>query len=208
MEEFEYVYSENLYATHQPFLEAYVRATKGDVLEFGTGDGSTGLIRMLLEGTGRSLISIEDNKEWLEKMTNKYPPTDTHKYIYLTAEEDASHWKKFLATFTPPRQISILFIDQSPWDARIWTYHALAEHSEYTIIHDVDYFPLNNKFGKITNPALPFIEPSKYDFSEHFKSYAVYFPPPPWTEVRHGPPTLVGTLHDLPIIPYCDILFN
>ena len=208
MSEFEYVYSHNVYATHQPFLEAYVRETKGDVLEFGTGDGSTGLIRMLLEGTGRSLISIEDNKDWLERMTKEYPPNDTHKYIYITPEEDFSHWKKFLATFTHARPISILFIDQFPFESRIWTYETLARHAEYTIIHDADYYPINKIFGKITNPTLPFIDPSKYDFSEHFKSYAVYFPPPPWTERHHGPPTLVGTFRDLPIIPFNDIVFN
>ena len=206
--EFDYIYSENVYATHQPFLEAYVRATSGDVLEFGTGDGSTGLLRMLLQGTGRQLISIEDNKEWLERMISEYPPDDTHKYIYISPEDGAAHWKNFLATFSHPRPISILFIDQSPWAARLWTHSALSKHAEYTIIHDVDYYPLNNLFGKITNPRLPYTDPSKYDFSEHFKSYGVYFPPAPWTEKRHGPPTLVGTLRDLPIIPYTEIQFK
>jgi hypothetical protein len=207
MDNFEYSYYENVYATHQPFLEAYVRATKGDVLEFGTGEGSTGLLRTLLKGSGRQLISIEDNKEWLDKMMAEYPPTETHTYIYLEPKENGAHWKDFLSTFSHPNQISVTFIDQAPWEARIWTYEALSHQSEYCIIHDVDYFPLNGLFGKITDANLPFSEPSKYDFSEHFVSYAMYFPPPPWTEKNHGPPTLVGTNHKMPILDWNDIEF-
>jgi hypothetical protein len=208
MDKFEYLYSENVYGTHQPFLEAYVRATSGDILEFGTGDGSTGLLRTLLEGTGRRLFSIEDNLEWYEKMKDTYPPNDTHSYIYLSPKDGGQHWKDFLSTFQPPSKLSVVFIDQAPWEARIWTYEALAPLSEYIIIHDADYFPRNNLFGKITDSNLPYSEPAKYDFSSHFKSYRLYFPPAPWSELRHGPPTLVGTLHDLPILRFREIEFH
>ena len=48
----------------------------------------------------------------------------------------------------------------------------------------------------------------------HFNSYGntpvilYVFPPPPCSEIRRAPPTLVGTNFDLPIIPYRDIEFN
>ena len=40
------------YGTHQAFLMHYVEKTSGDILEFGVGDSSTGLILELIKGTG------------------------------------------------------------------------------------------------------------------------------------------------------------
>jgi hypothetical protein len=208
MTEFEYKYLEEAYATHQPFLEAYVRSTTGDIIEFGTGDMSTGFLRMLLKGTDRQLISIEDCKEWYEKMISEYPPTETHKYIYLSPKDGNIQWDEFLATFTHPRPISVVFIDQADLRTRALTCNILKNRTEYIIMHDANHFPQNNMLGRITDPSLPYTDISKYDFSEVFKLYYMYFPPPPWSEIRRAPPTLVGTNFDLPIIPYRDIEFN
>lgn len=208
MSDFEYSYSDNVYATHQPYLEAYVRATSGDILEFGTGIGSTALIRKCIEGTKRRLISIEDNLEWYNKMITDVPPNEQHTYIYLEKKEEDVHWEEFLNSFNHPSTPSVVFIDQSPWSARLKTIDKFYPIAEYIILHDADYYPASNSFGRITDPSLPFTDESKYDFSKELAKYKLYFPPPPWHEYNHGPPTLVATSKQLPIIPWHDINYE
>lgn len=205
MQPFEYTYLENVYTTHQPFLEAYVLETSGTILEFGTGYGSTALLTHLLKDTSRVLISIEDNLSWLTQMKQLYPESERHHYIYLEPKEDGSHWQEFLASYTPPKDLSLVFVDQAPWVARLWTLKRFESLADYVIVHDVDYFPHNGIFGSITDPNLPFTEEKKYDFSDVFSSYKMYFPPAPWCERDHGPPTLVGTNLGKKILPYEDI---
>lgn len=205
--EYEYHWETNVYSTHQPFLEAYVRSTSGDILEFGIGHGSTGLLRHILSDSDRLLVSIEDNLEWFTGMQSMYPERANHRYIYLPPKEDGSHWKEFLASYTHPNKISIAFIDQSPWEARVWTLDALLDKTEYCMIHDADYFcggaGTPGMLGYITDITLPWTNESRYHFN--LDSYKLYFPPAPWTERNHGPPTLVATSKNLPLLPYSAI---
>jgi len=166
------------YATHQKFLEFYIKQTTGDIIEFGTGDGSTGFILNLIKDTGRKLVSLENNKEWYNKMLNLYPETEFHKYIFV---ED---WQTEISKLDK-NAYSIVFIDQNPWEARQWTMEHFRETAEYVIVHDVDYFPRNNMFGTL-------ISQFDFDFSDKFKKWKVYYPEHPWPGPT-GPPTLVGS---------------
>jgi hypothetical protein len=205
--EYEYNWDTNAYSTHQLFLEAYVRSTSGDVLEFGIGYGSTGLLRHILADSDRMLVSIEDNLEWFTKMQTMYPERANHHYIYLQPKEDGSHWKEFLASYTHPNKVSIAFIDQSPWEARKWTLDTLLDKTEYCMVHDADYFcggaDIPGMMGYVTDATLPWTNESRYHFN--LDTYKLYFPPPPWTERNHGPPTLVATSKKLPLLPYSAI---
>jgi hypothetical protein len=166
------------YATHQQFLEFYIKQTSGDIIEFGTGDGSTGFILNLIKGTNRKLVSLENNREWYEKMLGLYPETEFHKYIFV---ED---WKDTISKLDK-NAYSVVFIDQSPWEARCWTMDHYIDTAEYLIIHDVDYFPKNGIFGSVVSEF-------NFDFSDKFKKWKVYYPERPWPYPT-GPPTLVGT---------------
>jgi hypothetical protein len=164
--------ADSAYTSHQKYLEWYVNKTSGDIIEFGTGYGSTGFILNMIKNTNRKLLSLENDKTWLDKITSIYPPSEQHEYIYV---ED---WKKEIEKLDK-NKYQIVFIDQSPWEARVWTMNYFKDTAEYVIIHDVDYYPLNRIFGKIVGYC-------KYDFSEQFKEYKVYSP-------KSAPPTLVGT---------------
>jgi hypothetical protein len=209
--EYEYIWQSNVYGTHQPFLESYVRSTTGDVLEFGTGNGSTGLLRNILAGSGRKLVSIEDNIEWLQKMKNLYTENGQHTFVYLEPKDNGDHWKEFLKSYQHSNKVSVVFIDQAPWEARLWTLSRFLKDAEYCIIHDADYFclqsysPNDGMLGYITNASLPYTDENKYCFN--LENYKLYFPPAPWTDNRHGPPTLVTSGSGCPIIKYSDILF-
>lgn len=170
--------SNDPYATHQKYLEHYIKKTKGDIVEFGTGHGSTGFILDLIRGTDRKLLSLENDRKWYHKMVELYPPDDQHTYILV------KDWKEELLKLDKSGY-SVVFIDQSPWEARHWTMDYFLDTAEYIIIHDIDYFPKHELFGKM-------ISSFNFDFSDKFKKWSVYYPPQPWPGPT-GPPTLVGT---------------
>jgi len=164
--------------THKKFLEWYIRKTSGDIVECGTGDGSTGFILDLIKGTNRKLLSLENNYEWYNKMLIKYPETENHKYIFV------KDWDKEISNLDKDKY-DIVFIDQSPWSARVTTMNHFLNSAKYIIIHDVDYFPRNGIFGKC-------ISQFEFDFSDKFNKWKLYYPSTPWP-CSTGPPTLVGS---------------
>lgn len=170
--------SKDPYATHQKYLAHYIKKTTGDIVEFGTGHGSTGFILDLIKGTGRKLLSLENDRKWYHKMIELYPPNDDHSYIFV------KDWKEELAKLDK-NAYSIVFVDQSPWEARMWTMEYFLDTAEYILIHDVDYFPKHELFGKCLGSF-------SFDFSDKFKKWQVYYPEQPWPGPT-GPPTLVGT---------------
>lgn len=181
------------YATHQKFLKWYINKTQGDIIEFGIGHGSTGFILDLIKNTNRKLISLENNRIWFDQMQNLYPSTENHEYIFV---ED---WEKTINSLDK-NAYSIVFIDQSPWIARKWTLDYFKDTADYIILHDADYFPTNNLFGKL-------ISDFEFDFSNLFKSFFTYYPDIPWP-LSTGPPTLVGTNKNLQIYNPNDIHDN
>lgn len=166
------------YGTHKKFLEFYVNITDGDIIEFGTGYNSTGLIIECIKNTNRKLISVESNIDWLNKMQELYPPSENHSYVFV----NEYNWKNYIDSIEKT-DYSIVFIDQSPWIARKWTLDKFKNYAEYVIIHDVDYFPVNKIFGKV-------ISEFEFDFSDISNNYKVYYPPKPYP-YKTGPPTLV-----------------
>lgn len=179
------------YLTHQPFLAHYITKTSGDILELGTGFGSTPMLLKLIEGTGRKLISVDHNQEWINKMKTVCPPSENHQYIFT------SNWCGTINELAK-RKWSVVFIDQNPWEARAISLYAFKDLAEYTIVHDVDYFPKHCVFGD-------YISDFEFDFSKEFKKWQVYYPPKPFPYFT-GPPTLVGSNLDTSVVDEGDII--
>ena len=49
-----------------------VKSTRGPVIEFGCGDGSTALLHEICKESGRILVSLDDDLKWLDKSRKKY----------------------------------------------------------------------------------------------------------------------------------------
>jgi hypothetical protein len=165
------------HGTHKEFLQFYIQKTSGNILEFGTGHNSTGLIRNLIEGTNRKLVSYENNREWYNKMKEIYPENKNHQYVFIEGD-----WESAISVL-PKFDWSIVFIDQSPWDARRLTMEHFKDTAEYVLIHDVDYFNKNNIFGTV-------LPDNTLDFSDISSNWRVYYPEKPWPAPT-GPPLLV-----------------
>jgi len=189
-------YKSNEFATHQPVLWTYLNETEGPVLELGSGYGSTMLLHIYCQKMNRILYTVDDNPAWLNKFTSC--ASDMHRFVLLNKivgnHEDASHWISFLnREEIRSAQWGLVFIDQSPWEARYHSAEILKNNAQILIIHDCDYYPENNKyFGKVIQRLQPYSTEGEYDFSDMFKYSQVYFPKKPWPAPT-GPPTLAGS---------------
>lgn len=69
----------DLYGTHSEAIAYCVTRTRGPVVELGSGWYSTPLLHGLCEGLGRELITVDDDRVWLE---NFRPwATETHSLV-------------------------------------------------------------------------------------------------------------------------------
>ncbi|HLB52462.1 MAG: hypothetical protein A3E80_03080 [Chlamydiae bacterium RIFCSPHIGHO2_12_FULL_49_9] len=193
------------YNTHQPILREIVNKTKGPIIEFGCGHGSTDLLHEICKKEGRLLVTLEDNLDWFTQFSNKYEGdgynkdnSGWHKFFFVPGKnqkdnESPAHWTKFLDELELLKTVTfdVCFIDQSPWLARWETLKRMKTSTRYVIVHDCDYFPTNKIFGKTVVP-IENKKPGVFDFSDVFRSFKVYFPRQPWPGDT-GPPTLLGS---------------
>lgn len=177
----------NDYATHQPVLCEMVRRTQGPVIEFGCGFGSTPLLHELCEQSQRKLITLESNKEWLLKFEDKYA-SSTHKFIHVRDWDVILREPEIVNT-----RWDIVFVDQTPWEARHKTILRLKDTCQYVILHDCDYFPAHGIFGREISPLKGADHPGERWYGDLFKNYKEFFPLKPWPYERTGPPTLLAS---------------
>lgn len=144
------------YGTHTEFLTNVIKNTSGNIIELGCGDSSTKLIRNILNGTNRKLISVESNKEWFDKY--KHLEDENHKLFYVDASnvdtnETGQKWVDFLKNTPEIKDLDfeVCFIDQSPWTARTYTLDYFKHTCPYILIHDADYYMIYGKWGKVVN---------------------------------------------------------
>lgn len=160
----------NSYYTHQEFLENIIKKTNGNILEIGSGHGSTPFILELIKDSNRKLVSLETNPDWYKNMSDRYPTTDNH--IWEHAENYNILFEKYLY-----EKWSIVFIDSEPWESRADAIRFFYNKTEYILIHDADYLLTHN-----------LIDPNQY-----FNNVCMCYPKEPYPYVT-GPPTMVCSL--------------
>jgi hypothetical protein len=188
-------YKTNQYATHQPLLIELLKNTKGNILELGCGEGSTKLFRNFINND-RKLYSIESNREWLDKYIHL--EDNNHKLLYINASNDDNDdtgkiWTDFIDKELNDITFEIVFIDQSPWTARTHCLNYFKDKAKYIIVHDVDYYPYSNKFGRIISEYKREDGKSKadIDFSDIAKLFYTFYPPFEYYTYPAGIPTLL-----------------
>lgn len=177
------------FQTHIPVLQKVLEKIKSEniklpILELGSGLGSTSILHDFCTKNEIQLITLDNNKEWLNKMSTIYEKNNFHRYEFVF------NWELQLEEYADSH-FSLVFIDQAPWEARTISMYMFRETSEYIILHDCDYFPNNNIFGKTLKPILSSHNTGKRDYSDVLKNWKEIFP-----EIfacPSGPPTLVGS---------------
>jgi hypothetical protein len=188
-------YLNHAYYTHQPYLKEIIVNTSGNILECGCGDGSTLFIRDCIKNTNRTLVSLESDIKWLSKFV--YLQNDNHKLFYVDANnvdcnDTGKRWYDYISENLKDYNFEVVFIDSSPWLSRKYSYEYFKNKAKIIIIHDFDYFPVNNIIGKVTktnwynNKRI-----DEVDLSDEIKNYKLYYPPLEYFVGATGPPTLI-----------------
>jgi len=91
------------YATHLPLLMACVQHTRGPIIELGTGTFSTPMLHALCAETGRTLLSLESDANWLAQF--RHFATAWHRLLLVpdwSAADLSGTWDVALIDHAPP----------------------------------------------------------------------------------------------------------
>lgn len=182
------------------FLLENLDITNPVLVETGSGDNSTGLFVKELKNKNYSLYSFENHKAWHVKMARKYKNVNS-QFIYIEGKSYLDI-KKYLDKDSV-KKIDLTFIDSNPWESRTEVKNLLSNISDIVCIHDVDYFPHNNIWGKEISEIV-YKPKNKYfygklneknlgirNYDDDFKYWVEIFPVKPGYFT--GPPLLVGS---------------
>jgi hypothetical protein len=92
--------------------------TKGNVIELGSGDGSTELLRKYCNEHKRNFYSYDSNKSWCEKTGA----------TYISDWDEARIWNP----------CSLLFIDHAPGEHRKFALKRMKDKAEIIVVHDTE----------------------------------------------------------------------
>lgn len=105
---------------------ACVVATKGAILEVGTGHWSTPLLHRYCSAGGRKLVSVDSDKAWVEQFADMR--VCDHEVLHVNYDE-----------FFPKaiqKDWSVVFLDQSPGHRRSIDAIAFLPKAEFILVHD------------------------------------------------------------------------
>jgi hypothetical protein len=106
---------------HKPLLLIGLTLAEGAVIELGSGDGSTLVLRQYCEYTGRIFQSFDNNEEWCKK----------------TGAKHVSNWDDVIAEAVTIK-FGLIFIDHAPGERRYLDAIALANAADVLVLHDTE----------------------------------------------------------------------
>ena len=171
------------WGTHQAVLLDTLGRTDKPVLELGCGLWSTVQVHDALKNRGIRILTIDANKEWL------------NKYIHLKTE---LHDLRCVSDSDMPAfyalddvEWGLVFIDNSTWAARKLAIDKYKDVADYIVIHDCDaILKKDHTYGGIITPInRAKSDPGIRDYSKTFKYWIEFFIEE-W-EQRH-PPVLLA----------------
>lgn len=108
-------YTDN-YGSHLPMLLMALQQSHGDVIELGSGEFSTSLLRKYCEENNRVFYSYDSKKDWAEKTGS----------IYIENWDKADIWKT----------CGLLFVDHAPGEHRWQAIKKMANLADIVVVHD------------------------------------------------------------------------
>lgn len=143
-----------------PALGYALSASDGPVLEIGIGHFSTPFLHEYCRGSNRNLISVEDNKLWMDGFVNLKSPFHGFRVDYESLSEGIE-W-------------GVVFIDNSPGgEARAKPFDIFLSQSQFVVVHD---------FHKENSDA---INPLIDKYKPNFRLFNDYDPPTLLASINH-----------------------
>ena len=104
------------------------------IVELGIGNGSSPLMYEFCKNNPDSkVLSFESNSVWFEQIFEKYG--NLPNYIFNLIED----WNE-LESHLNEKKYDLVFVDQSPWEARISSIDFLKDKTKVFILHDYDFY--------------------------------------------------------------------
>lgn len=136
------------YHTHQQALMAAVARTTPNepVLELGIGEYSTPLLHEICEAQGRYLRTVTQDPVWYAKYKS-FHREGRHDIILLPGGRKLSTWQEGKRNLDPPphdprynndSHWEVVFVDQAPGNARVWSIEYLRPHTHIFVVHDAE----------------------------------------------------------------------
>lgn len=127
----------NGHSTHRPFLQNELNNLNKDkkclILELGVGYGSSPLFyQHCLNNPNHFVLGFETDQSWFLQIKQQYQ-LPNYKFEYIL------EWNNLDSVFIEEKY-DLVFVDQSPWEARINSIDNLKNKSNLIILHDYDYF--------------------------------------------------------------------
>ena len=115
--------------SYYPLLYKALEATKGEVIEMGTGHGSTPLLHEYCQKHKRLLHSYETEKSWIIKFEGT--ANELHTFTLL----DRMAWDACSNMHLSP---SVVFIDHAPGERRKEDILKFKDKADIIVIHDTE----------------------------------------------------------------------
>jgi len=115
--------------SYYPLLFMALEATKGEIIEMGTGHGSTPLLHEYATLNKRRLFSYETEKDWISKFEDT--ANEYHEFTLLSREA----WDVCSDLHSSP---SVVFIDHAPGERRKEDVIRFKDQAEIIVIHDTE----------------------------------------------------------------------
>jgi hypothetical protein len=121
------VLSDANWSTHMIPLITCALNTDGPILEMGVGDFSTPLLHSICSKNARFILSAEMDENWLNLFLDL--EKNWHQFIHVKTAED---WDNIGNEIN----WSIVFIDHSPGERRIFDIKRLRKNTDIFVVHD------------------------------------------------------------------------
>jgi hypothetical protein len=123
------------YFTHKEYLKKELASLKSDavVLELGIGDGSSPLMYdFCRDNPIAKVVGLETDQDWTDKIKNEYSLPNYEIDFIETWDGFENNLKdKFF---------DLVFVDQHPWEARVYSIKVLKDKAHTFILHDYDHY--------------------------------------------------------------------
>lgn len=110
---------------HRPLLLLALNLTEGDVIELGSGEGSTQYLRSYCKETHRHFFSYDNNYDWALKMGAAWVSDWDHPCRF---DPVGGIWRK----------CGLMFVDHAPGEHRKLAVARMADKADIIVIHDTE----------------------------------------------------------------------
>ena len=133
----------NAFYTHQQYLIKELRKLDYSqdrlCLELGSGDGSASVFRgFLIDNPHLYVWALDASEDWRDQIKRDYHHPNYE--ITLVRDWGIALDEGILNGMASKSPFDLVFIDQSPFDARIMSIDILGKYSKVIVLHDYDYF--------------------------------------------------------------------